>query len=449
METNGLITDVLYGSIEVTKEEENLFNSSWMQRTRRIHQLQGAHFVFPTAEHTRFTHLLGSMYLAGEFALNIYPTLRENVKDTPSLALVEETLRLAGLLHDIGMGPFGHFFDDEYLYQYGINHEDIGRNLILEDFAGIISNLTRSPHGMFQVGESIEPVWVAWLISSRPYEISVSRFGDTSSLNLPEWVKVCKPILCGPVTVDNLDYVCRDAYMTGFPVGADIKRIIHYTFVSKEGIVLHSKAIDSLQEFLTARIFLYNNVYYHKTLRRIVISLKEIFKATIEEILPGNPLYYKKEYQQLNDWSLLTKMQEWVENPDNAFHQELGLSWKKILERNLDWHFAYEFSANVETDLSDAIEILKKEFVFHGGNLLELTIDCVHADIAPKHPISEDGLTVIYDYITDEIIHDSQRLIIDRLPKHVQLLRVFCKNPEQTLIVNKLAQSIFCGKVLV
>jgi HD superfamily phosphohydrolase len=134
-----LIADPLYGYIEITKGsgrdpgEQSLLDSRWMQRLRRIHQLQSAWWVFPTAEHSRFSHLLGAMHLSTMFARRVDASLRACVAGTPSPALVESTLRLAGLLHDCGHGPFGHFFDREVLAAYGIDHEDVGRHLVIED----------------------------------------------------------------------------------------------------------------------------------------------------------------------------------------------------------------------------------------------------------------------------------------------------------------------------
>ena len=77
--------------------------------------------MFPTAEHSRFTHGLGVMHEAGLWARALYPSLRAAVvaadpqAPPPSEGLVVETLRVAGLLHDVGHGPFAHFFDDHVL----------------------------------------------------------------------------------------------------------------------------------------------------------------------------------------------------------------------------------------------------------------------------------------------------------------------------------------------
>ena len=87
------ISDPIHGYVELTKRlkadesafaglpdetvaEEDLLDTAWLQRMRRISQLQSARWVFPTAEHSRFTHGLGVMHEAGLWARALYPSLR-------------------------------------------------------------------------------------------------------------------------------------------------------------------------------------------------------------------------------------------------------------------------------------------------------------------------------------------------------------------------------------
>jgi HD superfamily phosphohydrolase len=421
-----LIADPLYGYIEITKGrgdevgEQHLLDTPWLQRLRRIHQLQSAWWVFPTAEHSRFAHLLGAMHLAGVYARRIDASLRAAFPDAPSPACVEETLRLAGLLHDVGHGPFGHFFDREVLAQWGIDHEDVGRRLVCVELAELIGSVRASPSGRFDSAEAIDPRWVAWLMA--PAEID----GYTP----PGWLRACKPILCGPATVDNLDYVVRDAYMCGVAVGSvDVHRIMHYSFVAGDTLVLHAHAVPALEMFLTARLYLYTNIYFHRTVRRIDLTMREIFADTVQRILPGNPLDDMAGYRALTDWSVLEAVERWRDAAPGSEERRLGEAWETITARRLPWRLAYESIARSSTDLSGAreriVELLPARL---RGTAFE--IDVASARVAPENPMTDDGLVSIYDPLEGTVAHSRTMELVARLPTHNQLVRVFSNDEE-------------------
>ena len=210
-----LSSDPIYRYLRITKggpggvpgrsTEQDLVDSPWLQRLRRIHQLQSAWWVFATAEHSRFQHALGAMHLAGEWARHLHPTLSASCSGTPSIALVEETMRMAGLLHDVGHGPFGHFFDENYLDTWGIDHEVVGRALITGPLAELVEGLGASPTADFEAGERIDPRWVAYLIASP----------ELQGFDAPAWLVALKPAMVGAYSADNMDYVPRDSYICG------------------------------------------------------------------------------------------------------------------------------------------------------------------------------------------------------------------------------------------
>jgi HD superfamily phosphohydrolase len=416
-----LIADPLYGYIEITKGgrggagEQHLLDMPWLQRLRRIHQLQSAWWVFPTAEHSRFAHLLGAMHLAGLYARQIEPSLRSAFPDAPSASCIEETLRLAGLLHDIGHGPFGHFFDREVLSQWGVDHEDVGRRLVCVELADVIGSLRASPSGPFASGESIDPRWVAWVMA--PAEID--------GYVPPAWLRVLKPLLCGPATVDNLDYVVRDAYMCGVAVGTvDVRRIMHYSFVSGGNLMLHAHAVPALEMFLTARLYLYTNIYFHRTVRRIDLTMREIFADTVARMAPGNPLDDLSSYLALTDWSLLEEVSRWRSAAAGSEERRLGEAWERITARRLPWKLAYESLLGSDVELSDARERIVSLLPVSLRDV-SFEVDVASARVAPENPLTDNGLVAIYDPLEGTVEHSRAIELLARLPKHNQLVRVF------------------------
>jgi HD superfamily phosphohydrolase len=382
-----LISDPIHGYVELTKRltaaearaadlapedvaEDDLLDTAWVQRLRRISQLQSARWVFPTAEHSRFTHGLGVMHEAGLWARSLYPSLRGALpvlgpgEPVPSEGLVVETMRIAGLLHDVGHGPFAHFFDDRFLVAFAapadprrpgaktLTHEDLGQLIVERELGPLIAGLRRAPGAVaerdrFTDGESIEPRWVSFLISKPPLV-------DPS---MPAWVRTLQPLLSGVFTVDNLDYVRRDAYLTGVSMGpVDAERLRRYSFVSERGLTLYESGIGALEMFLTARLFMYQHVYLHRTVRAIDLDLEEVFAPSIRSVFgDGSPGERLGAFADLDEYALLHQAAAWARGEhlspagDGTVTREVADAWRAILLRRPRWRAEREVRAQSET----------------------------------------------------------------------------------------------------
>ncbi len=439
-----LVADPLHGYIKITKRlhgvsdaaEQDLLDDPWLQRLRRIHQLQSAWWVFPGGEHSRFQHAIGAMHLSGEWARRLYPNLQQLHPDAPSPACVEETLRVAGLLHDVGHGPFGHFFDQNYLDTFGIDHEVIGRNLILKQLAETVGALAASPSGPFAPGERIDPRWVAELIAESHIDGLV-----------PAWVIALKPILNGMYTADNLDYVPRDAYMCGVKVGpVDIERLLHYSFLDREGMLLHQHGAQALLLFLNARLYLYNNIYYHRTVRRIDLHLREIFRETIDRMLPGNPLDHLDAYRSLTDWSLIETVDGWRRDGGRA--AQLGEEWQRVVRRELKWRLIfedyYEFSNSEDAIFypQPAQYVARiREVLPAALRGLPLEVDVASVDPRPQNPFNDPFPVNIYNPVAHQVERSAVGELFARLPIRTTLVRVFTDDTEHVDALRQAAEA--------
>ena len=233
----------------------NCLDSKEFQRLRRIRQLGGDFQVYPTAEHSRFSHSLG-----------VYEIVRRMVTEVKSLC-VELTeydkvcVMLAGLLHDVGHGPFSHAF--EHITNH--SHEEYTAKIILGNTE--LNAILRA------VSEKL------------PLDI-VSIIQHTHEND------ILNQIVSGQLDADRMDYLLRDSYFTATSYGQfDLERILRTMRVRKtaEGrkvIVVKYTGIHSVEDYIMARYQMYWQVYYHPVARsyeavfiQLFNRLKDIFKV--------------------------------------------------------------------------------------------------------------------------------------------------------------------------
>lgn len=460
-EGQALMADPIHGYIPFTvpieadqgTSEKDLIDSSWMQRLRYISQLQSARWVFPTAEHSRFVHSLGAMHIAGRFATHLYPSLKEVVPDVPSSAFIEALLRVSVLLHDIGHGPFCHFFDHNYLDTFHLSHEKLGQEIIRRELNGLIQGIRRSPGGVFAPGENLDPEHVAFLIHKDP--------SYQTPLEYPRWLVMLKPLFSGIFTADNLDYVLRDAFMCGVSTGPiDLDRLIHYSFFSKQGLTLHQAGLPALTMFLNARAYLYFNVYYHRTTRALDTHMKDIFRATIKEVFPCNPLDCLEDYADLSDWSLLIEVKSWKASSLPS-RRALFKEWEKIWGRDVKWKMACDTTLSTRGSASAASGEKAGTEQTISPNLLakrikallpkklqnlHFRVDIASKDQRPDNPM-EMGERQIYIFnpSTGSISKEALSEFIDVVPARVVRCRIYALDHEHDALLSELAEKALEG----
>lgn len=443
--TESLSHDPIHGYIPfVSKDgmpdgevsEQELIDHPWVQRMRHIHQLQTAWWVFPSAEHMRFQHILGAMHLSSIAIERWYESLVASGSNVPSRAYVESLVRLAALLHDVGHGPFGHFFDDHFLDQFGLTHEVIGSAIIQQELGDLIRRVRRNPNGKLGPLEELDPSQVAWLIR-RPTGKPQDEQGH------PAWLKKLRSLFSGIYTVDNMDFVLRDAYMSGYNTKAfDLSRMLHYSFFSAEGLTIHARGLPTLINFIETRANLFRTIYFHRTVRAIDLALEELFGPTMLRLFgnsdgqPMNPLEHLDEYRRLTESTFLVDVQRWSRSSDPEL-KSLGGQWDALLSRQVTWKMACERTFNFHAGQAERTSIFSEPDLVEKriratlpANLreIELRIDVARHYHRPSGRLPAGGQNFLLDPAigTPRELHDDE--LFQSLPTSFSIFRVYSKD---------------------
>ena len=122
------IYDPIHGFIDITPLMRQIIDTPEFQRLRYLKQLGAVQFVYPSATHTRFEHSIGVSHLAYTMATHLFKDTKINGTNYP----IAELTRIAGLIHDIGHGPFSHLYDSQVRHYDEPEHEERGCNIFRE-----------------------------------------------------------------------------------------------------------------------------------------------------------------------------------------------------------------------------------------------------------------------------------------------------------------------------
>ena len=317
------------GLAEGEVSERQIIDHPWVQRLRQIHQLQTAWWVYPTAEHTRFQHVLGVMHLASRAIAALYEASATSAPTSPAAGYVESLLRMAGLLHDVGHGPFGHFFDEHFLGRLRPDARNPGQPYHRARAGRPAA--ARPPQSAQPAGAGRTARPASDRAADHPAACRRRRRGGAALAGL------LRSLFSGIYTVDNMDFVLRDAYMSGYNIRSfDLDRLLHYSFFSPQGLTIHSRGLAALVQFIGVRADLFRAVYFHRTVRAIDLTLGDLFGESKPLLFPGNPLEHLDEYRRFTDWSLLVDVAGWPTHADPA-RRALGEKWQRFLNRDIPW----------------------------------------------------------------------------------------------------------------
>lgn len=248
---NKIINDPVFGFINIHSELVfDIIEHPYFQRLRRIKQLGLSCMVYPGANHTRFEHALGAVYLMR----SAIATLRlkgQEISDEEA-----DAVTVAILLHDIGHGPFSHVLESTLVK--GVSHEQI--SLIL------MEEMNRQFDGKL--------------------ELAIQIFTDQYHKHF------LHQLVSSQLDMDRLDYLSRDSFFTGVSEGIiSSERIIKMLNVRNDELVVEYKGIYSVENFLIARRLMYWQVYLHKTVLSAEYLLINVLDRARELALEGVDLF--------------------------------------------------------------------------------------------------------------------------------------------------------------
>jgi len=367
-----------------------------MQRLTRIKQLGLTHVVYPSAQHTRFQHSIGAFHLMSEAITSL---TQKGIFIFDSEA---EAVEAAILMHDIGHGPFSHVLENTLISN--ISHEEISL-LMMEQ---INNNMN---------GE---------------LNLALKIFKNEYAK------KFLHQLISSQLDMDRLDYLRRDSFFTGVTEGnIGSARIIKMLDVADDNLVINSKGIYSIENYLMARRLMYWQVYLHKTTvacekvlvntllraKYLVQNGKDVFAPpSLKYFLSNNvdaEFFYRYEqalqnYGMLDDNDLWCSIKEWTKSDDRI----LSLLASNLINRNI---FKVEVS---DAPFSEQhIDELKEHIITATGISKEDVHYLINASMIHKdmYNVNDDHIDILYkDGTIKDISESSEVMNVALLSKKIR-----------------------------
>lgn len=319
------ISDPVHKTIKLSELESAIIQTKTFQRLRNVKQLGLAHYVFPGADFSRFSHSLGVCHVTGR----ILDELCEKLDNSPSPKDVQK-YRLAALLHDVGHYPFSHAMEKAI--------ENFYKQTIYEPKGSDIKNNGEEVHFFTHevLGKQIlklDPE-INRLLADNGFEPR-----DISSIFRREGKHPFQNLISSDLDADRIDFLMRTACHTGLPFGnVDLDYLITQMQLDKNGkLCLSKKALRAAEHFLLCRHFDRLQVAFHKTVAALELVLKDVIQALFEEkIIDCSAENLKtrlrgQNWSSFDDYFILNKIRELN---DRTNQDILKLKMDAVLNRN-------------------------------------------------------------------------------------------------------------------
>ncbi len=321
------LRDPIHHRIAFSEFERTIIDHPFFQRLRFVSQLGFLQaYVYPGAVHDRFMHGIGAMHVAGRLFAHLIQqaSLLHQQMTSEEIESLRLRVRIAGLLHDLGHGPFSHASEVVFpmvqtlplRWNWWKSKPD--RQATHEDFS-ILLIQTLCEEGLFDASFAQD---ICSLIHK---DVKPSAFLETFGEKIPGLKQVLKGMISGEVDCDRMDYLLRDSYFCGVAYGQyDLDWLISAMGIAqKDGqliVTISENGVRAYEDMLLARYHMIDQVYYHKTKAGFEHYLRQaIHEKEIPLSIPSQPY----AYAQLRDGAVIEQMFEAAQNAANYWSVHL------------------------------------------------------------------------------------------------------------------------------
>lgn len=430
--------DPIHSFIYINPMEQEIIDSPAFQRLRNIKQLAFTYMIYHGAEHTRFGHSIGVMHLVSKaFRASIDNACSDNDKEladkaravfTPKkIEWYDQILRLIALTHDLGHAPFSHAA--ESVFDNGLTHEDYTEKIIKET----------------NIAEIINRIGSLYVEKNGPeYNITPDLICDIYMGRDPgpnNEFTFLKTYMDSELDCDKMDYLLRDSLYCGVNYGKfDLDRLIScltiYFTENTPKLAIKHGGVQSFEEFVLARYFMFGQVYFHKTRRFLDIKYGDALSCILPE---GKFPVDVNDYLAWDDNRVLAAMKENLSKDENC---------RIIISRKI-YKLLYETKTHPESADLKLFNLIKSNIVEAIGEE-SIIVDTSAGKMPHKIPIhnsidDEQAIVIIDQANGNKTTISDESLIIKTLTEKINYLRIYVvpeKQAEAQGLIKKYIKAI-------
>ncbi|XP_060214287.1 uncharacterized protein LOC132641347 isoform X1 [Lycium barbarum] len=414
------VHDNVHGNIYLDPLSLKFIDTEQFQRLRDLKQLGLTYMVYPGAVHSRFEHSLGVYWLASD-AVQRLKTCQGLELDIDSFDI--QTVKLAGLLHDVGHGPFSHTFEREFLPRVcdGLewSHEDMSLKMIdyIVDEHGIDIDSVR----LKKVKEMIVASEKSKSVSSKEKQFLYDIVANGRN----------------GIDVDKFDYIERDTRACGLGCNFQFQRLMETMRVIDNEICYRAKEYLTIHKLFSTRADLHRTVYMHPKVKAIELMVVDALIKANDHLQIASYIDEPAQYWMLDD-TIVKKI-------ETSTHQDLEESRNLIrrIRRRDIYQYCNEFAVP-KGELERFKNVTAQDIICSQNsdaylNEEDVIVTNVKIDLTSGRNNPLERISFFQDYDNFEKSHITDDRVSHLLPACYQdmIVRVYTRKPELVKAVSE------------